>query len=259
MSELWSDEELKAAVSSYLYMLSLERASIPFSVAAMSNYLIETTLSKRNEASVRYRMRNISYVMQRMRKPILKAFSPAPQVGSGVSKRIQEIINSNINAEWNLLALKREPYPELSNDVDLRLVFSKLDKLYEMVSHLKIETVGIGIGHNNPPSPIENVPFKCSEIEKVKKDINAIKLELGKQSPNSSLIIEKINRILNLGLKVAIWLGNRVTDFSESAAKAAGKAVGAAGGAVLVIELAGWGPHILDTAKTLITYIQNLG
>ena len=59
-NDIWSDDELRASVDAYLYMLRLEVSSIPYSPAEYSKFLQSGPLRDRNDASIRYRMRNIS-------------------------------------------------------------------------------------------------------------------------------------------------------------------------------------------------------
>jgi hypothetical protein len=92
-NEIWSIDELRAAVDAYLYMLRLEASSIPFSSTAYSRFLLTGPLRDRNEASIRYRMRNISQVMEERGAPVLRSFSPAPQVGKNVKKTINQLLD----------------------------------------------------------------------------------------------------------------------------------------------------------------------
>lgn len=91
---LWTDEELEIAVRAYLYILHLEQKGIPYSLSKLIKSLTKKALPNRNEASIRYRMRNITYVLQQLNWPIIDAYYPAENVGAGVRGRIETIISS---------------------------------------------------------------------------------------------------------------------------------------------------------------------
>ena len=91
MNKNWSDEELEAAVRSYLEMKDKDLKGIKFSKV---EYYRE--LSKkfgRSEKSFEYRMQNISFVFSELGRDWLTGLKPAKNVGSNVFGKIDEIID----------------------------------------------------------------------------------------------------------------------------------------------------------------------
>lgn len=74
-------------------MLQLEAVSVPFSAADQEKLLCSGPLSGRSDASVRDRLRNISYVMQERGEATLSAYSAAPQVGKYAKGRIHYLLD----------------------------------------------------------------------------------------------------------------------------------------------------------------------
>ena len=79
---LWTDAELVSAVDAYVFMLQAQRAGLPNPKDVSTQLLLSGPLSIRNDASLRYRMRNISAVVSEMGVPFLAVYSPAEQVGT---------------------------------------------------------------------------------------------------------------------------------------------------------------------------------
>ena len=92
----WSDEELKAAIKSYLWMLDQENKGKNYSKIEVNERLRNEEIPERSKASIEYRMRNISSVLQDLSLPHIEGYSPAKNVGSGIRGRIIRILN-NLN------------------------------------------------------------------------------------------------------------------------------------------------------------------
>ena len=239
----WSDTELRTAIDAYVFMLQLEISGIPFSLKELSVFLQNGPLQLRNEASIRYRMRNISHVFIERSLPRLKAFSPAPQVGSGVRERIKTLLDERSDAltplrqNRNFMGRRRYTKQEL---------LAKLDQLDEELSNLDSNNE-IGIGHNNPPDAIE---LDEIDIESAKDNVIQIKQQVNSGKPNKIEIERSKNILIKFGLKLSIWIGSRITDFSKAAAIVAGTGFGA--------WTVGLVPKILNTLEFLTSYIQTL-
>lgn len=89
---LWTDAELVSAVDAYVFMLQAERVGVSYPKDIDTKLLLSGPLNIRNDASLRYRMRNISAVVDEMGGPILAAYSPAEQVGTNVRTRLRAIL-----------------------------------------------------------------------------------------------------------------------------------------------------------------------
>ncbi|MDB5431425.1 MAG: 5-methylcytosine-specific restriction enzyme [Caulobacter sp.] len=87
--DLWSDDELKAAMGTYQQAFRLGLAGVKFSPTMLHRELIATGLSGRNEGSVGRRMSNLSAVYLAEGLPVSPRYKPSlGHVGSGVTKRI---------------------------------------------------------------------------------------------------------------------------------------------------------------------------
>jgi hypothetical protein len=63
---LWTDNELTSAVDAYVFVLQAQRAGLSYPVDIGAGVLLSGSLITRNDASLRYRMRNISAVVREM-------------------------------------------------------------------------------------------------------------------------------------------------------------------------------------------------
>lgn len=219
--KLWSDEELKAATDAYLYMLQLEISRIPFSISDQSDLLLSGPLHLRSEASVRYRMRNISFVVEQMGLPILEAYSPAPQVGRNVKKKITSYINDRRNIVEGIKHNSVSVAP-LRSTSEQEEILDGLNNIKSRVENLR-ETKSMGMGHNNPPS---DMSIMREEMSSVIHAIDELEAKITKAETDPTAINALAKTIANFGLKVFVWSGQRLTDFSKSAAIAAGGGFG---------------------------------
>ncbi|MDA8093086.1 MAG: HNH endonuclease [Betaproteobacteria bacterium] len=88
----WSESELEAAVDAYLWMRGQELHGAPYSKAAVNRQLREGVLAGRSEASIEYRMRNISAALEELCLPRIAGYLPAKNVGTGVKDRIRHVL-----------------------------------------------------------------------------------------------------------------------------------------------------------------------
>lgn len=88
----WSTSELRATVDAYLQMLVAQERQHPYSKSEVRRALISGPLKGRSEASIEYRMRNISAVLDQHGRSTLRGYIPAANVGEKVSETIWSII-----------------------------------------------------------------------------------------------------------------------------------------------------------------------
>ncbi|TRW95225.1 hypothetical protein FNJ84_17195 [Paracoccus sp. M683] len=231
---LWTDEELQAALDAYLYMLQMELSDVPFSAAQLTNALLSGPLSRRNSASIRYRMRNISAVAASNGLPTLSAFSPAEQVGRNVRAKLEKLLMSREDA----LASIRKLQSDAENTTSLE-VLRALEELKNRLSELEASRP-IGIGHNNPPGDFE---FSSDEVRTVSKSVEEIAKEVALGESEGERVSQLSKVISSFGLKAAVWAGQRITDFSKASAIAAGSGFG--------LHLSGLGEQVLSTLRLL--------
>ncbi len=86
----WTDKEFEAAVKGYLEMLALEKAGITYNKNNVLLRLLELEgkLSNRTLASLNFRMRNISAILDELSYSYIKGYTPARHVGPAGKERI---------------------------------------------------------------------------------------------------------------------------------------------------------------------------
>ena len=239
-NETWNNDELRASVDPYLYMLRLEASSIPYSPTEYSKFLQTGPLRNRNDASIRYRMRNISQVMEERGAPILRSFSPAPQVGRNVKKTINELLD-----ERQIPTPAREKRTARGGEsVNLSDILASLDELKGMLANLEPQHMA-GFGHNNPPGIYAITP---EDILDARDAVAALERELPNAATERQSISDLTDRLGRFGLKLAIWTGQRITDFAKAGAVAAGTGFG--------VWLTGLGDHIIEVLHMIARFIE---
>lgn len=240
---VWTDSELAIVIDAYLYLLQLELSGVSWSQKDLADFLQEGALLQRNEASIRYRMRNISHVLATKNLPRLKPYSGASQVGSGVEVRISSLLDERSDV---LVLIQKISETKASQTDDRIQTIEKLDQLYEKLSEYDNDCL-VGIGHNNPPSSLE---LEESDIASAKRQIIEIKDQIQSAKPDHFQIEKSKSFLIKFGLKLAIWIGQRVTDFSKAAAIAAGTGFG--------VWSVGLTPKVVEVLQSVTSYIQNL-
>ncbi|MGP1354630.1 MAG: hypothetical protein ACTS1Z_15050 [Parasphingopyxis sp.] len=236
----WNDTELAAAVDAYLYMRQLEVCSISFSAAEHSKVLLDGPLHSRNEASVRYRMRNISHVLIERGEQALAAFSPAPQVGRNVKKRLNAILDARHATLRSISELKSQSYARATAPQVLKRLKHLKDKLQEIEP-----TESAGIGHNNPPGSFN---ISESDMQVVLEAVQKIEQDVTSDNPDQVRIGLSSATLTKFGLRIAMWMGERVTDFAKAGAVAAGTGTG--------LAISGLGREIVETLGTLFGWLM---
>jgi Domain of unknown function (DUF3883) len=89
----WNDEELDLIVSDYFVMLRDEAASIPFNKAE-HNRLLRNGIN-RSKASIEFKHRNISAVLQELGLPRIKGYFPAENYQKAITAAIDRYISKN--------------------------------------------------------------------------------------------------------------------------------------------------------------------
>lgn len=91
----WTEDELRAAVAAYHSMLADEITGKDINKAEVRRSLIEygKPLHGRSEASIEYRMQNISFVLEELGLPRIEGYRPAKNVGANTVARIVRILD----------------------------------------------------------------------------------------------------------------------------------------------------------------------
>ena len=210
---LWTDEELSSAVEAYVFLLRLERSGLIPNTSA-SEALLIGALNGRNEASVRYRMRNISAVIRELNGPTLEAYSPAEQVGTRVRARLKTILNAHPGFQEMLRIEKRGgAEPGFLQHVNREEALQRLATLRQQMTDLEREL--IGVGHNRPPEPLSCESLLREDFARAHEDVRVLEAEIGKARPDRAVVTKQSGNLLNFGMKVALWLGARATKFAD--------------------------------------------
>lgn len=126
----WSDHELEVSVNAYLKMLALEKNGETFSKSAINRLLREGPLKLRSAASIDYRMRNISSVLEHLGLASIISYSAAQNIGTGVRERISEAISRIVRL--NATAFEHLQTEDLSDSL-----------LYQYLTHHKPQATKI--------------------------------------------------------------------------------------------------------------------
>jgi hypothetical protein len=238
-NRLWTDGELRSAVDAYVFLLRAQQAGIRQRGEIGTYALLESALGSRNEASIRYRMRNISAVVRELGGPVLATYSPAEQVGANVRPRIRDLPL----AHPDFTALVRgDAYALYGSQIgtDREYALAKLAELREALD--KIEQQVARAGHNNPPEPIDTVTG-LPDFGPARLDVDALVAELRQARPNIASTEKRLSGLLAFGVKLGAWVGERATNFVDASLAVLGPA--------LVLQVTGLMPLLLDTISAV--------
>jgi hypothetical protein len=239
---LWTDAELVSAVDAYVFMLQAERSGLIYPKDIGDKLLLSGPLNSRNDVSLRYRMRNISAVVSEMGGPILPTYSPAEQVGANVRMQLRAILTGHSHFRAMLEEAGTPATTPSSASTDFRL--EALDRLGRLRMHLsELERELIGIGHNRPPEPLSTDGLNRADFERARQDIQALEDEVKRLTPNPEVTDEHASRLFEFGLKVALWVGERATKFTDITLKFLAP--------VVVAKATGLAPVIIDALRAV--------
>lgn len=228
----WSDMELGHSVEAYLMLLRLQSAGVGHG-EAVAQALLSWHLDRRNDAAIRYRMRNISAVLSKLGLPTLDYFSPAKQVGKGVEARIQAILQARREADTSIAIQPR------SGAIARSEALSALAALRAEIEEIEHDI--LQIGHNGPPEPIGSaIPDKRAFTDAI-SDVVSLEEQLNRTDPSADSVNAINSRLLRFGISIAKWSGERVTKFADAAMVALAPA--------LVIKALGLMPAIVNAVE----------
>ncbi|MER8687039.1 hypothetical protein [Mesorhizobium sp. M1136] len=197
--------------------------------------LLRGPLALRNDAAIRYRMRNISAVVREFGAPALIDFSAAESVGSGVRPRIRAMLLENLD-------FGRLLNPEVrSLDEERQDALTALKILRDRIADLEQELSWIG--HNNPPDTAAPEEIGRKHFRQALSDIDTIQRELKTRSPDKTSVEQSKSRLVRFATALATWAGERFTKFTDAALVAAAP--------VVVIKVFGLVPAIVDAVEAV--------
>lgn len=138
-------------------------------------------------------------------------YSPAKQVGSGVRSRITALLEQHpvfVDIHSKASSILEPP-------LDKSAMLAKLAHLREQLE--KFEKEIAGIGHNQPPEPIDMGRPRREDVQQARANVDALTAAVEGQASNSAIIEEHAKGLANFGLKLTVWLGRRATKFIDAA------------------------------------------
>jgi hypothetical protein len=208
----WTDEELRRSVEVYVILLRLQLQGADDRSEPLALALLSDALVLRNDAAIRYRMRNISSVAKELGAPTLNDFSPAERVGRLVRPKIREMLLGDA-AFARLLEPNCGEVDDATTNARaaLRILRGHIEGLASELAWRM---------HNGPP----NHDDRNSEIELLRDaldDIVAIEKELERPTPDKEIVRTRSAKLLSLVATFGKWLGTRTTKFVDAALLAA--------------------------------------
>lgn len=230
----WTDDELRRSVEVYVLLLRLQLQGANERSEPLAHALLSDALFQRNDAAIRYRMRNISAVAKELGAPTLNDFSPAESVGRLVRPKIRQMLLGDAAFARVLEPNDGKVDNSTSNALDaLRILRGHIEELERELAWR---------GHNGPPEQEHH----NSEIELLRDaldDIGVIEQELEKPSPDRELVRTRSAKLLSLAAAFGKWLGTRTTKFVDAALVAAAP--------VAVAKVTGLLPAFVDALEAV--------
>ncbi len=230
----WTDDELRQSVEVYVLLLRLQLLGSKDRSEPLAQALLGGALAQRNDAAIRYRLRNVSAVANELGAPILTDFSPAESVGKLVRPRIRAMLLEDPDFA-RLLSPAASP---TEDDRQTALTALKLlrRQIEDLESQLKWR------GHNGPPDQVD-IGVDGADLRTALEDINLVEKQLESPTVDKEAIAGSTSRILGLGLKLAKWLGERTTKFVDAALVAAAP--------IAVAQVTGLLPTIVNAVEAI--------
>lgn len=240
----WTNDELRRSVEAYILLLRFQAQGADNRWEPLAQALLSQSLAQRNNAAIRYRMRNISAVVQELGGPVLADFSPAESVGAGVRPKIRAMLLES--AEFSRL-LNSGNGSKLDTASDAR---SALRILRSHIEELERELAWRG--HNGPPDH-DDANAELEQLRETIDDIDVIDAELEQPNPDTQIISSRTNKLLRFVSKVGEWLGARTTKFTDATLSAAGTVLGP----IAIAKVTGLLPPLANAIEAVTKAITN--
>ncbi len=240
----WTDDELFRSVETYILLLRFQLQGAGTRWEPLAQALLNQSLTRRNNAAIRYRMRNISAVVQELGGPILADFSPAESVGAIVRPKIRTMLldNPDFSHILNPVGI-RESNTVSKARAALRILRNQIE---ELEGELEWR------GHNGPPDQCE-VSSELDQLRETLDDIKVIDSELAQPNPDTKIVKTRTDKLLVFANKLGEWLGARATKFVDATLVAAGTVLGP----IAVAKVIGLLPSLAVTVEALKSVIAN--
>lgn len=212
----WTDDELRRSFEVYVLLLRLQLQGADDRSEPLAQALLSGALAQRNDAAIRYRMRNISAVVQELGAPVLNDFSPAESVGRLVRPKIKAMLLADGDFAPILMPSANGGADATTNArTALRILRGHIEGLERELAWR---------GHNGPPDQ-EDLNAERDQLRNALDDIGAIERELEQPNPDKELVKSRTAKLLGLAAIFGKWLGARTTRFVDAALVAAAPVV----------------------------------
>jgi hypothetical protein len=201
----------------------------------IAHALLGGPLALRNDAAIRYRMRNVSAVAKELGAPTLYGFSPAESVGTNVRSRIRDMLQQHVDFDRILHPAPRSPAQDRADALAVLAV------LRERIGSLESEFAWLG--HNQPPEATSPEGLSRQELREAQSSISNLEAELAKPEFDDAKVQEGRSRLMKFVVALAGWLGARATKFVDAALKVAAP--------IVVIKVTGLMPHAVSAVEAI--------
>lgn len=243
-SKPWTDGELRCSVETYILLIRFQLQGADVRSEPFAQAVLSQSLYRRNNAAIRYRMRNISAVVQELGGPTLNDFSPAESVGAGVRPKIKTMLLQN--AEFALiLSPNDETRSKTASEARaaLRILRAQVEQLEHELTWR---------GHNGPPDHVQS-ELELDQLRETIDDINVLEAELAQPKPDTQIVKSRTKNLLMFVKKIGEWLGARATKFTDSSLTAAGTVMGP----IVVAKATGLLPPLATAIEAVTRAIAN--
>src|SRR5437868_4357748 len=126
VAELWTDDELRAAVAAYREMMRDDARGAEYSKSEVRRQLQSGPLADRSDGSIEYRMQNVSHVLHSMNHPWLRGYPPARNVGDGIAGKLRAILSEQNERAVVEPRLLHEVVPSADLLMGVKAVFGRM-------------------------------------------------------------------------------------------------------------------------------------
>ncbi|WP_022693310.1 hypothetical protein [Ponticaulis koreensis] len=102
----------------------------------------------------------------------------------------------------------------------------------------RLQSASVGMGHNNPPEELEELPLDQEELEDIARELETIEEQAQSQSAVTTKLWRALTAVGRMVGRVLSWFGGLIDTFAKEFAKSAGKTAGPA--AVAAVTYANW-------------------
>lgn len=240
----WTDDELRRSVETYILLLRFQVQGADTRWEPLAQVLLSQSLTQRNNAAIRYRMRNISAVVKELGGPVLADFSPAESVGAVVRPKIRAMLLEN--AEFSRIL-------NPGNGLELNTASDARAALRILRSHIEeLEREFTWRGHNGPPDQ-GDTNAELGQLRETIEDIDVIDAELERPNPDAQIVKSRVDKLLMFVGKLGEWLGVRTTKFVDATLSAAGTVLGP----IVIAKVTGLLPPLANAIEAVTKAIAN--